>query len=126
MLKSGDRSNLENQINQNPIGSLKNFGKYAHCQLKDHHEIHKLLSCFQFGFRKHHSTELATAFFNDEIQKAKDNGMLTGAIYIDLRKAFDTISYTLSIEKNFMTLALQKFHSNKLEITCLIAESKYI
>ena len=65
----------------------------------DHIETHQLLSQFQFGFRKHHSTELATVYFTDEIRKAMDKGMLTGAIYIDLSKAFDTISHSSIIKK---------------------------
>ena len=95
--KSADR------VNYRPISILpavsKILEKCVHRQLMDHIETHQLLSQFQFGFRKHHSTELATVYFTDEIRKAMDKGMLTGAIYIDLSKAFDTISHSSIIEK---------------------------
>ena len=98
--KSGDRVDFDNY---RPISILpavsKILEKCVHRQLMDHIETHQLLSQFQFGFRKHHSTELATVYFTDEIRKAMDKGMLTGAIYIDLTKAFDTISHSSIIEK---------------------------
>ena len=65
----------------------------------EHLEHNNLLSIHQFGFRKKRSTELAAVCFLDEIRKAMDTGMLTGAIYIDLSKAFDTISHASLIDK---------------------------
>lgn len=63
-----------------------------------HLEDNKLLSEYQFGFRSNRSTETATAYFIDQIRKAMDNGQYTGAIYIDLSKAFDTISHSVLID----------------------------
>ena len=77
----------------------KIFEKCVHTQIMEHLETHNLLSTYQFGFRKHCSTELATVCFLDEIRKAMDNGMITGAIYVDLSKAFDTISHASIVEK---------------------------
>ena len=58
-----------------------------------------ICSTSQFGFRKDRSTELASVYFIDQIRTAIDNGLLTGAIYIDLGKAFDTISQSTLIDK---------------------------
>ena len=47
----------------------------------------------QFGFRPRRSTELAYNLLVDYIRKNIDNGLLTGVIYLDLSKAFDTVSH---------------------------------
>jgi hypothetical protein len=57
-------------------------------------EKNKLLSNQQFGFRKNHSTELAATLFLDNIRKEMDSGKLCGAVFVDLCKAFDTISHS--------------------------------
>ena len=64
-----------------------------------HLESNGLFSNSQFGFRKGRSTELASVYFTDQIRTAMDTGLLTGAIYIDLSKAFDTISHSTLIDK---------------------------
>ena len=58
-----------------------------------------ICSTSQFSFRKDRSTELASVYFIDQIRTAIDNGLLAGAIYIDLGKAFDTISQSTLIDK---------------------------
>ena len=70
-----------------------------HSQVLNHLEDNKLLSDAQFGYRLHRSTELAATLFLDDIRKNMDKGQLTGAIFIDLRKAFDTLSHSLIISK---------------------------
>ena len=56
---------------------------------------HKLLSPFQCGFRSNHSTEFAAAAFSDFIRRGMYQGLLTGAVFIDLRKAFDSVDHDL-------------------------------
>ena len=38
-------------------------------------------------------TELATVFFTDAICKAADNSLMTGAVFLDLSKAFDKLGH---------------------------------
>jgi len=52
------------------------------------------LSDHQFGFRPKRSTELAVTYFTDLIRKEADNGKVLGAVFIDMSKAFDTISHS--------------------------------
>ena len=73
--------------------------KVVHNQLMNYLEKHKLLSNKQFGFRPGRSTELAATLLTDYIRKGMDDSKYTGVIYIDLSKAFDTISHGTIISK---------------------------
>ena len=45
------------------------------------------------------STELATTLLPDNIRKAVDEGQLVGVLYVNLSKAFDTLSHSALLEK---------------------------
>ena len=98
--KSGAKDNFDNY---RPISILpalsKVFERCAHKQLMDHLENNHLLSDRQFGFRRNSSTEQAIAFFTDQIKTKMDKGQLTGAVFIDMSKVFDTISHASIINK---------------------------
>ena len=98
--KSGDTSSVENYrpISVLPILS-KLLEKAVRIQLTKFLESNNLLNDFQYGYREKRSTDLATASFIDDIRKNGDNGKLTGAIFLDLSKAFDTINHDLIIKK---------------------------
>ena len=49
----------------------------------------------QSGFRPLHSTNTATIDLNDYFLKNIDEGQLTGGIYRDLKRAFDTVRHVL-------------------------------
>lgn len=59
----------------------------------------RLLSIYQSGFRKGFSTKTAVTYFVDSIRKNMDDGLLTGAVYIDLEKVLDTVDHELLLEK---------------------------
>ena len=62
-------------------------------------ENNSLLNEHQFGFRKRRSTELTSALFTDKIKKKVNEGKLVGCVFIDLSKAFDTLSHAKLITK---------------------------
>ena len=98
--KSGDTSSVENYRPISVLPILSKLLEKAICvQLTKFLESNNLLSDFQYGYREKRSSDLATACLIDDIQKSGDNGMLTGAIFLDLSKAFDTISHDLIIKK---------------------------
>ena len=73
--------------------------RVVHCQLYRYLNTHHLFSPYQHGFRKKHSTESATLTFTDTIRRGIDQGFLTGAVFIDLRKAFDTVDHNVVVRK---------------------------
>ena len=98
--KSGAKDSFDNY---RPISILPALSKICekcvHKQLMDHLENNHLISDRQFGFRRNHSTEQATALFTNQIRTNMDKGQLTGAVFIDMSKAFDTISHASIINK---------------------------
>ena len=54
---------------------------------------HDLLSDYQLGFRKKHSTETAVVYLTDYILEHMDRQMITWAVFIDLKKAFDLVDH---------------------------------
>ena len=98
--KSGPADDLNNYRPITVLSSVsKILEKCVHDQVMNHLESNNLLSVHQFGFRAKRSTELAATSFIDSIRLAMDNGEYTGAVYIDLSKAFDTISHASILNK---------------------------
>lgn len=58
-----------------------------------------LLHPMQFGFRKNHSTEMATCYFLKKIKSKLDSGSAVGAVFLDLKKAFDTVNHNVLLSK---------------------------
>ena len=97
--KKGDKVNLSNY---RPISILptisKIFERVIHIQLYDFCK-NNLLCEQQYGFRSKHSTELATIKLVDYLLKNMDGNHIPGAIYLDLSKAFDTLSFDILMSK---------------------------
>ena len=98
--KSGCREDMDNY---RPISILPVISKIAesavNVQLQQYLMQHNLLSFVQSGFRKYHSTQTAVTFFSDSIRRKTELGQMTGALFIDLRKAFDTVPHNALISK---------------------------
>ena len=98
------KSAAKNQFeNYRPISVLSVMSKIleraVQKQLLSYLESEKLLTNSQYGFRPKRSTEMAATAFFDSIRCEADKGNLVGTIFIDLRKAFDTLSHSKLIEK---------------------------
>ena len=71
-----------------------------HQQLYEFLSANELLTPNQFGFRPTLSTVTALAHFTDNILQSLDKGGFTGAVFLDLLKAFDTVDHVLLESKN--------------------------
>ena len=58
-----------------------------------------ILYKYQFGFRKNHATSNALTEVIDHIYKSLDEGNYVFGIYIDLKKAFDTVQHQILLYK---------------------------
>ena len=73
--------------------------KAVNVQLQRYLQRFDLLSPFQPGLRQHHSAESAVIYFTDEIRRSAESGKSTGAFFIDLRKAFDSMPHKELLSK---------------------------
>ena len=58
-------------------------------------ELHNVLFEKQFGFRKDNSTSYALMEITEKIKESIDKGKFGCGIFIDLRKAFDTVNHNI-------------------------------
>ena len=100
IFKNGDSQNVDNY---RPISLLNVFSKIleriVHKRLSNHLADNKLLSPFQFGFRKNISTIHPLTKFLNFIAKSNNNSEFAIALFCDLRKAFDTCDHTILLNK---------------------------
>lgn len=98
--KGGDSLEVNNY---RPISIINNvakiFEKLIFRQLSKYINDFSLLSPNQSGFRPHHSTTTALTLFTNYIFSAQDNNRSTGAIFIDLTKAFDMVNHYILLDK---------------------------
>ena len=127
--------------NYRPIALLSTFSKILEkivCnRLSNYLENNNLLSKFQYGFRKEHSTLHPMIHFMNKITNALENKMHTIAIFCDLRKAFDSCNHQILLSKlnrmglsgtelrwfeNYLTNRQQYVFVNGSSSSCLTTE----
>ncbi len=97
--KSNEKSKLDNY---RPISVTTVFSKIiekvVYNQLSDYLESNNLICPNQFRFRPNRSTNHAVTYLVDDIRTNMDKGLLTGVVFMDLRKAFDMIQHACLLE----------------------------
>ena len=99
----------------------KHITKHIFAYLNKYDILHKS----QSGFRKNHSCNTALISLLDKWLKNIDKGEITGAIFFDLRKAFDVVDHEILLQKlrlhNFDSCAMtwmQSYLSNRYQ--CIV------
>ena len=89
--------------NYRPISLLSIFDKIIeklmHKRLYSFLNDNNILYSNQFGFRKNNSTTFALAQITEMIKETIDNKKIGCGIFIDLRKAFDTVNHNILLTK---------------------------
>ena len=100
LFKTGDKHEF---TNYRPVSLLSQFSKVLEKlyvqRLNSFIEKNNLLSESQYGFRSNRSTSLALMKITEEITTAIDKYEHTIGVFIDLKKAFDTIDHNILISK---------------------------
>ena len=93
IFKSGEKDDVNNYL---PISILSLISKIMEraiqVQLISFLTENNVLSEHQSGFRKRHFTQTAFTYLSDFILDHMDKQELTGAVFIDLKMAFDLVS----------------------------------
>ena len=98
--KKGDESLIKNYRPISLLSSIsKVFERIVFNQLYKYLDDNKLLFDSQYGFRKHHCTELAAVELIDRIYETMDQGDIPISIFLDLSKAFDTLDHSILLNK---------------------------
>ncbi len=129
--KAGDVLDCNNYRPISIICSIaKIFEKLVHSQLTEYLKTNNILSPSQSGFRSNHSTTTALLKLTNDIFTAASNGEVTGAIFIDLTKAFDFVDryllldklHNIGLSKNAILWFSSFLHNRK---QCVVVDGKF-
>ena len=100
IFKSGKKDSFTNYrpVSLSPQFS-KILGKLFNNRLDKFLEINDILSNNQYGFRNNSTTCHALIDLHEQLTKSIDDKLCTIGVYIDLKKAFDTIDHSPLLRK---------------------------
>ena len=98
--KKGD---ILQKSNHRPISLLPPFSKllerHIHTEITKFINKYQLMHQFQYGFRQNSSTEQAITQLTEELSNNIQNKNYTCSIFVDMKKAFDTINHEILLQK---------------------------
>lgn len=95
--------NVQQIHNYRPISILPFFSKVMEKLVADYMmdfiDTNNILNNNQFGFRKGHSTSHAVITLVERVSTALDTGKIVVGVFVDLKKAFDTVNHKILLSK---------------------------
>ena len=100
VFKSGDKTDLGNYRPISIISAIaKVFGRLVYDQFYTYLTSNQLINTYQSGFRSTYSTLTSLLESTNSWCVNIDKGLLNGVVFIDMKKAFDTIDYDILLSK---------------------------
>jgi hypothetical protein len=100
VFKDGNKNDCGNYRPISVISVVaKIFEKLVYKQLKSFMTINNIFVEQQSGFRAQHSTETTLLSSTNEWLYNMDKGLFTGVLFLDLKKAFDTVDHVILLAK---------------------------
>lgn len=100
LYKAGEKHHF---TNYRPVSLLCQFSKILEklyiVRLDNFINKHNILTDSQYGFRANRSTAMALMELTEEITNSLDNKKYVVGVFIDLKKAFDTINHDILLKK---------------------------
>ena len=98
--KDGSKSEFNNY---RPIALISTIGKLMEsvvaAQLTEYLNTNNFLHKFQFGFRKKHNVSQPLLLFSQNVLNSLRNNNYNLSIFVDLKKAFDTVNFKILLQK---------------------------
>ena len=124
IFKEGNKADCGNYRPISVISAVaKLFEKLVYRQLSSFLTLNGILVEQQSGFRHKHSTETALLSSTNEWLFNMDRGLLSGVLFLDLKKAFDTVDHHILLSK--LGLCGIKGTSLKWFESIFLVETKY-
>ncbi|CAB3997753.1 Hypothetical predicted protein [Paramuricea clavata] len=129
--KEGDKAECGNYRPISVIPTVaKILEKIIYNQLSSYINDKDIICKQQFGFRPNHSTETALLKCTDQWLLNMDKGMANGVLFLDLKKAFDTVDHSILLQKLYQygikgtPLKLLASYLNNRKQVCVINNNK--
>ena len=101
------------------------FERVIYARLSSFFEKHNVITPSQYGFRAGHSTTMAIQDMVEKVRGAWEEKKVALGVFIDLKKAFDTVDHEILLEKlNFYGVRgeaiklLKSYLSRRLQYVC--------
>ena len=100
ILKGGDKCNTTNYRPISILPIISNIlERWVHSVVYSYLDECNLIPCCQSGFRPLHSTETTLHDLTNTCYQAMERGEMTGTVFIELSKAFDSVNHDVILDK---------------------------